>query len=47
MPCSQDDVNGSQRVNAFRVLWGRMKEHPLSRVGPGLITGVADDEHPA
>jgi Mn2+/Fe2+ NRAMP family transporter len=31
-------------VNAFRRLWGRLKEHPLSRVGPGLITGVADDD---
>jgi Mn2+/Fe2+ NRAMP family transporter len=37
-------VKGPQRVNAFRVLWGRLKEHPLSRVGPGLITGVADDD---
>jgi Mn2+/Fe2+ NRAMP family transporter len=26
------------------LLWGRLKEHPLSRVGPGLITGVADDD---
>jgi len=26
------------------VLWGRLKEHPLARVGPGLITGVADDD---
>ena len=31
-------------MNAFRVLWDRLKEHPLSRVGPGLITGVADDD---
>ena len=23
---------------------GRLKEHPLARVGPGLITGVADDD---
>ena len=37
-------VNGPHRVNAFRVLWGRVKEHPLARVGPGLITGVADDD---
>lgn len=25
-------------------VWARLKEHPLSRVGPGLITGVADDD---
>ncbi len=25
-------------------LWNRIKEHPLARVGPGLITGVADDD---
>ena len=31
-------------MNTFRVFWGRLKEHPLSRVGPGLITGVADDD---
>lgn len=24
--------------------WARLKEHPLSKVGPGLITGVADDD---
>jgi NRAMP (natural resistance-associated macrophage protein)-like metal ion transporter len=24
--------------------WAKLKEHPLSRVGPGLITGVADDD---
>jgi Mn2+/Fe2+ NRAMP family transporter len=28
----------------FRGFWNRLKEHPLSRVGPGLITGVADDD---
>src|ERR1700675_2802105 len=27
-----------------RRLWERLKEHPLARVGPGLITGVADDD---
>ena len=31
-------------MNTFRVLLRRLKEHPLSRVGPGLITGVADDD---
>jgi Mn2+/Fe2+ NRAMP family transporter len=25
-------------------LWGRIKAHPLMRLGPGLITGVADDD---
>jgi Mn2+/Fe2+ NRAMP family transporter len=24
--------------------WRRLREHPLARVGPGLITGVADDD---
>ena len=28
----------------LRILWARLKEHPLARVGPGLITGVADDD---
>jgi Mn2+/Fe2+ NRAMP family transporter len=26
------------------LLWARLKEHPLARVGPGLITGAADDD---
>ena len=25
-------------------VWARIKQHPLSRVGPGLVTGVADDD---
>src|SRR5580658_7844339 len=33
-----------QRANAFHAVLGRLKEHPLARVGPGLITGVADDD---
>src|SRR5579863_6901913 len=28
----------------IEALWNRLKEHPLARVGPGLITGVADDD---
>src|SRR5580704_5955386 len=28
----------------LRMLWTRLKEHPLARLGPGLITGVADDD---
>src|SRR5450755_3565082 len=26
------------------VLWKRLKDHPLAHVGPGLITGAADDD---
>jgi NRAMP (natural resistance-associated macrophage protein)-like metal ion transporter len=28
----------------FQTLWGRLKAHPIARLGPGLITGVADDD---
>lgn len=28
----------------LRSMWERLREHPLARVGPGLITGVADDD---
>ena len=31
-------------MTALRLLWTRLKEHPLARIGPGLITGVADDD---
>jgi Mn2+/Fe2+ NRAMP family transporter len=31
-------------VNALQLAWSRLKEHPLARLGPGLITGVADDD---
>jgi NRAMP (natural resistance-associated macrophage protein)-like metal ion transporter len=30
--------------NTLQTMWTRLKEHPLARVGPGLITGVADDD---
>lgn len=30
--------------SGLRGLIGRLREHPLARVGPGLITGVADDD---
>src|SRR5690242_17808741 len=32
------------RSSTLTAGWTRIKEHPLSRVGPGLITGVADDD---
>jgi len=28
----------------FKVIWEKLKKHPLSRIGPGLVTGVADDD---
>jgi Mn2+/Fe2+ NRAMP family transporter len=28
----------------WRAFWSRLAAHPLARVGPGLITGVADDD---
>src|SRR5271157_5636297 len=37
-------ANPSPRPSAMRTAWRRLKEHPLARVGPGLITGVADDD---
>jgi Mn2+/Fe2+ NRAMP family transporter len=41
---SEDSDNKPPRVKAFQALWERLKEHPLLRLGPGLITGVADDD---
>jgi NRAMP (natural resistance-associated macrophage protein)-like metal ion transporter len=38
------DIDGSPQIKGLRALLGRLKEHPLARVGPGLITGVADDD---
>src|ERR1700681_455162 len=34
----------SRYLKHIRTLASRLKEHPLARVGPGLITGVADDD---
>jgi len=41
---SEDGNEKPQRASALQFLWSRLKEHPLSRLGPGLITGVADDD---
>ena len=39
------DSDGLPRARTrFRTLLAGLKEHPLARVGPGLITGVADDD---
>ena len=40
-----DTPNDAPRsAGALATAWERLKEHPLARVGPGLITGVADDD---
>lgn len=44
MQLSEDGDKKPQPANAFHAFWGRLKEHPLARLGPGLITGVADDD---
>ena len=38
-------MSGSaEGTNGLRTALNRLREHPLARVGPGLITGVADDD---
>jgi NRAMP (natural resistance-associated macrophage protein)-like metal ion transporter len=39
-----DNDNATRRATALQAAWIRLKLHPLARVGPGLITGVADDD---
>ncbi len=41
---ASDIHNDPPRKTAVEIFWTRLKEHPLARVGPGLITGVADDD---
>jgi NRAMP (natural resistance-associated macrophage protein)-like metal ion transporter len=38
------DILADGPAGAPKSLWARVKEHPLARVGPGLITGIADDD---
>ena len=44
IPVMNPGADGPERRSSFQTLWDRLKEHPLARVGPGLITGVADDD---
>jgi len=44
MPIRRHGGDQSLPGSYFSKLWRRLKEHPLARVGPGLITGVADDD---
>ena len=41
---SATDPPASRRARLARHVWERIREHPLARIGPGLITGVADDD---
>ncbi len=41
---SEPAPDSAQRPSPWAAAWRRLKEHPLARVGPGLITGVADDD---
>ena len=44
MPSLKDGEKKSRRTHSLRSLWQRLKKHPLARLGPGLITGAADDD---
>ncbi len=44
MPIFENGAIGLPPPNALGSLWTRLKQHPLARVGPGLITGAADDD---
>ncbi len=44
MRFSLDLLVGRRREATLKTWIRRVKAHPLSRVGPGLITGVADDD---
>jgi Mn2+/Fe2+ NRAMP family transporter len=44
VPISRRAIGQPQRINPVWNLWRRFKEHPLARLGPGLITGAADDD---
>lgn len=41
---SQDPVESQPHMTRKQQVWQRLREHPLARVGPGLVTGVADDD---
>jgi Mn2+/Fe2+ NRAMP family transporter len=44
VPLFEGRENKPRRANPLQSLWIRLKKHPLLRLGPGLITGVADDD---
>lgn len=44
MQLPSDPIIDTRPRHAAQLLWARLKEHPLAHIGPGLITGVADDD---
>ena len=43
-PTGRHDHPAARNATAIRRLWRTVARHPLARFGPGLITGVADDD---
>jgi Mn2+/Fe2+ NRAMP family transporter len=41
---SREGNKRPQQARSLAVLWRRVKQHPLARLGPGLITGAVDDD---
>jgi Mn2+/Fe2+ NRAMP family transporter len=41
---SKEDDKRSRPAKSLGALWRRVKKHPLAKLGPGLITGAADDD---
>ena len=37
-------MNPPPPPKGIKMVWRRLREHPVSNIGPGLITGVADDD---
>jgi NRAMP (natural resistance-associated macrophage protein)-like metal ion transporter len=44
MPGPQKKAKDRQSETVLRIFWSRLRQHPLAQIGPGLITGVADDD---
>lgn len=41
---TEPDQHRTSSTDGALTFWSKLKEHPLARIGPGLITGVADDD---
>jgi Mn2+/Fe2+ NRAMP family transporter len=44
MAFSIEGLTGVHSARRAENAWDRLRRHPLARIGPGLITGVADDD---